>query len=55
MTLFFLVFQCKITYKNKESITGYQYEPWHLRYLGKKKATKVYKSGETLEEFVGLK
>ena len=41
--------------KNKESITGYQYEPWHLRYLGKKKATKVYKSGETLEEFVGLK
>ncbi|HHN4832001.1 TPA: D-alanyl-D-alanine carboxypeptidase family protein [Staphylococcus aureus] len=26
--------------KNKESITGYQYEPWHLRYLGKRRRQK---------------
>jgi D-alanyl-D-alanine carboxypeptidase len=41
--------------KGKEKITGYQYEPWHIRYLGKDKATKVHKSGKTLEEYVGLK
>ena len=41
--------------KGKEKITGYQYEPWHLRYLGKDTATKVYQSGKTLEEYVGLK
>ncbi|QLK85242.1 D-alanyl-D-alanine carboxypeptidase family protein [Staphylococcus sp. 17KM0847] len=41
--------------KGKENITGYQYEPWHLRYLGKDKATEVYKSGEALEEYLGLK
>lgn len=37
--------------KGKESITGYEYEPWHLRYLGKNLATEVYESGLTLEEF----
>lgn len=41
--------------KGKENITGYQYEPWHLRYLGKDTATKVYKSDKALEEYVGLK
>ncbi|PNZ25616.1 D-alanyl-D-alanine carboxypeptidase [Staphylococcus petrasii] len=41
--------------KGKEKITGYQYEPWHLRYLGKDTATKVYKSGKSLEEYLGLK
>ncbi|MCE5091280.1 M15 family metallopeptidase [Staphylococcus devriesei] len=41
--------------KGKESITGYQYEPWHLRYLGKDIATDVYHSDKTLEEYVGLK
>ncbi|MGW9855797.1 zinc D-Ala-D-Ala carboxypeptidase [Staphylococcus hominis] len=41
--------------KGKEEVTGYQYEPWHLRYLGKDTATKVYQSGKTLEEYVGLK
>ena len=41
--------------KGKEKVTGYQYEPWHLRYLGKDTATKVYQSGKTLEEYVGLK
>lgn len=37
--------------KGKESITGYQYEPWHLRYVGKDKAAVIYKNGLTLEEY----
>ncbi|MCQ6559782.1 M15 family metallopeptidase [Paenibacillus mendelii] len=37
--------------KNKEDITGYMYEPWHIRYLGVDTATKVYESGLTLEEY----
>lgn len=40
--------------KGKESITGYKYEPWHIRYLGIDKATEVYNSGLTLEEFLGI-
>jgi zinc D-Ala-D-Ala carboxypeptidase len=38
----------------KESITGYQYEPWHLRYVGQALSTEVKKTGQTLEEFFGL-
>lgn len=38
--------------KGKEEITGYQYEPWHIRYLGKNMATKVYESGLCLEEYL---
>ncbi|WP_414053262.1 M15 family metallopeptidase [Macrococcus equi] len=41
--------------KGKTDITGYQYEPWHLRYLGKDNAQKVKASGLTLEEYLGLK
>lgn len=40
--------------KGKESITGYKYEPWHIRYLGKDTATAVYNSGLTLEEYLGV-
>lgn len=40
--------------KGKEDITGYAYEPWHLRYLGASTAKLVYDSGLTLEEFLGL-
>lgn len=40
--------------KGKESITGYQYEPWHLRYLGVETATAVYNSGLCLEEYLGI-
>ncbi len=40
--------------KGKESITGYQYEPWHLRYLGVETATDVYNSGLCLEEYLGI-
>ena len=40
--------------KNKESITGYKYEPWHIRYLGTDLAKKVYDSGLCLEEYLGV-
>lgn len=40
--------------QSKESITGYKYEPWHLRYLGVETATKVYESGLCLEEYLGI-
>ena len=40
--------------KNKQHITGYKYEPWHIRYLGKENAKKVYESGLTLEEYLGI-
>lgn len=37
--------------QDKTDITGYSYEPWHIRYLGTDLATEVYESGLTLEEF----
>jgi D-alanyl-D-alanine carboxypeptidase len=37
--------------KDKEDVTGYVYEPWHIRYVGKELAAAVYESGLTLEEF----
>ena len=44
-----------IRYPNgKEDITGYSYEPWHVRYLGKSTASLVYHSGLTLEEFLNV-
>ncbi len=36
----------------KEGITGYNYEPWHFRYVGKKEAKKIFESGITLEEYL---
>jgi zinc D-Ala-D-Ala carboxypeptidase len=39
--------------KGKEEITGYQYEPWHLRYVGKDLAAELAESGESLEEYYG--
>lgn len=40
--------------ENSESITGYMYEPWHIRYLGVDTAQKVQESGLTLEEYLGI-
>lgn len=40
--------------KGKEEITGYKYEPWHIRYLGVDIATKVYESGLCLEEYLNI-
>ena len=36
----------------KESITGYAYEPWHVRYVGKEYAAAVRSLGEPLEIYV---
>lgn len=36
--------------QGKESITGFQYEPWHFRYVGIPLATALYQSGLTLDE-----
>lgn len=40
--------------KGKENITGYKYEPWHIRYLGVSIATEIYNKGVTLEEYLGV-
>ncbi|PGY05011.1 D-alanyl-D-alanine carboxypeptidase family protein [Bacillus sp. AFS031507] len=37
--------------KGKDHITGYTYEPWHLRYVGKTIAKKIMARGITLEEY----
>ncbi|NHU84789.1 M15 family metallopeptidase [Kocuria sp. JC486] len=40
--------------EGKESITGYAYEPWHFRYIGRDQAEQFHASGaKTLEEFYG--
>ncbi len=38
--------------EDKTEITGYIYEPWHIRYLGESTAKLVHDSGLTLEEFL---
>jgi D-alanyl-D-alanine carboxypeptidase len=40
--------------KGKEPVVGYQYEPWHLRYVGKGLASQLHGSNQTMEEFFGL-
>ena len=37
--------------KGKEYITGFKYEPWHYRYVGKDIASIIYTEGITLEEY----
>lgn len=37
--------------KDKSHITGYSYEPWHLRYVGKELALELYEGNITLEEY----
>lgn len=39
----------------KTPVTGYTYEPWHLRYVGVELSTEMHKQGiTTLEEFFGF-
>lgn len=42
--------------KGKENETGYQYESWHLRYVGMELAKKLYNNGSwiTMEDYYGL-
>lgn len=37
--------------ENKENITGYAYEPWHIRYVTKPLAFYLTKTEKTLEEY----
>lgn len=38
--------------EGKEDITGYQYEPWHLRYVGEQAAKEITEKNLTLEEYL---
>ncbi|MBR3043034.1 MAG: D-alanyl-D-alanine carboxypeptidase family protein [Oscillospiraceae bacterium] len=40
--------------KGKEDKTGFKYESWHIRYVGKDMAKKIYDSGLCLEEYFGI-
>ncbi len=40
--------------KGKANLTGYEYEPWHIRYLGVPLATYLYETELTYEEFLAL-
>lgn len=40
--------------EGKESVTGYQSEPWHYRYVGVELAGIIHSSGLTLEEYFGI-
>ncbi len=39
--------------KDKTSITGYIYEPWHYRYVGPELAKVLYENDLTMEEYLG--
>ncbi|WP_155593213.1 M15 family metallopeptidase [Lysinibacillus cavernae] len=41
--------------QNKEDITGYMYESWHYRYVGRDAAKEMTKQNITLEEYLGVK
>ncbi len=40
--------------KGKEDISGYKYEPWHYRYVGKEIAATLYSTGMTYDEYAAL-
>ncbi|MGG1659864.1 D-alanyl-D-alanine carboxypeptidase family protein [Brevibacillus sp. NRS-1366] len=39
--------------EGKDAITGYMYEPWHIRYVGVEVAKEISEKGTTLEEYFG--
>lgn len=40
--------------EGKQGLTGYQYEPWHIRYVGTGLAGQLQQSGQPMEQFFGL-
>lgn len=38
--------------KEKTLLTGYTYEPWHYRFVGREAATEIYNGNLTLEEYL---
>ena len=49
-------YNCGVSGVNAEKITGYMYESWHLRYVGKDLAKVLYNEGNwiTIEEHFGI-
>lgn len=39
--------------EGKEDVTGYAYEPWHLRYVGTPMSEEIAEAGLALEEYFG--
>lgn len=39
--------------EGKSDITGFAYEPWHIRYVGKELAKELFEDGITMEEYYG--
>ena len=40
--------------QDKTAVTGYIYESWHIRYVGKDAAKYIYDNALTLEEYLGI-
>ena len=40
--------------KGWEEITGYEYEPWHVRYVGKENARRIHEQEMPLEEYLQI-
>lgn len=40
--------------KDNQALTGYEYEPWHIRYVGADLAAKIQTKNQTLEQFFKL-
>lgn len=38
--------------EDKTAITGYSFEPWHYRYVGRYAAEKIHENGQCLEEYL---
>lgn len=38
----------------KTNVTGYEYEPWHLRFVGPELAAELHQTGKTMEELFNL-
>ena len=36
----------------KEDVTGYSFEPWHYRFVGRRAAAQIHERGITLEEYL---
>ena len=41
--------------KGKEEITGFQFEPWHFRFVGLELAKELFDEGITLDEYYARK
>lgn len=40
--------------KGQEDVTGYTYEPWHYRFVGREAATDIHNGNMTLEQYLQL-